>query len=121
MIGIDPGFIGRVRGFQGNRVAAPAEPLQRGFGILDQGHGTDATVRVLIQTTDGRTLPRYEEARVELAARNGTSAPSLAQVQSKGFFATLFGWEEPADSPAVAPALRLAAVGDLQPSREVRG
>jgi 2-isopropylmalate synthase len=22
--------------------------------ILDQGHGTDATVRVLIQTTDGR-------------------------------------------------------------------
>ncbi|MBX9760595.1 MAG: DUF882 domain-containing protein, partial [Beijerinckiaceae bacterium] len=54
--------------------------------------------------TDGRTLPGYEDARVELAARNGTSAPTLAQVQSKGFFATLFGWEEPDDSAATAPA-----------------
>ena len=58
---------------------------------------------------DGRTLPGYEDARVELAARNGTSAPTLAQVQSKGFFATLFGWEEPDDSAASAPARRAPA------------
>jgi uncharacterized protein YcbK (DUF882 family) len=51
---------------------------------------------------DGRTLPGYEEARVTLAARNGSYAPTLAQVKSKGFFATLFGWEDPDDTPAPA-------------------
>ncbi|MDP2357862.1 MAG: DUF882 domain-containing protein [Beijerinckiaceae bacterium] len=51
---------------------------------------------------DGRTLPGYEEARLTLAARNGSYAPSLAQVKSKGFFATLFGWEDPDDTPAPA-------------------
>ncbi len=55
---------------------------------------------------DGRTLAGYEEARIALASRNGTSAPTLAEVRSKGFFATLFGWEEPDDSPAVAPPAR---------------
>lgn len=59
--------------------------------------------------TDGRTLPGYEEARIALAARNGSYAPTLAQVKSKGFFATLFGWEEPDDTPAVAPARRAPA------------
>lgn len=54
--------------------------------------------------SDGRTLPGYEEARVALASRNGASAPTLAQVQSKGFFATLFGWEEPDDSPTASTA-----------------
>ncbi|MFN3891701.1 MAG: DUF882 domain-containing protein [Beijerinckiaceae bacterium] len=59
--------------------------------------------------TDGRTLPGYEEARIALAARNGSYAPTLAQVKSKGFFATLFGWEEPDDTPAPAPARRAPA------------
>jgi uncharacterized protein YcbK (DUF882 family) len=54
--------------------------------------------------TDGRTLPGYEDARIALAARNGTMSPTLAQVKSKGFFATLFGWEDPDDTPASAPA-----------------
>ena len=43
------------------RALTPAYPVVRRFElvdyrvrILDQGHGTDATVRVLIQTTDGR-------------------------------------------------------------------
>ena len=58
--------------------------------------------------SDGRTLAGYEEARVALAARNGTYAPSLAQVRSKGFFATLFGWEDPDDTPAAAPPARRA-------------
>ena len=51
---------------------------------------------------DGRTLPGYEDARVTLAARNGSYAPTLAQVKSKGFFATLFGWEDPDDAPPPA-------------------
>jgi len=51
---------------------------------------------------DGRTLPGYEDARVALAARNGSYAPTLAQVKSKGFFATLFGWEDPDDTPPPA-------------------
>ena len=58
--------------------------------------------------SDGRTLDGYEEARITLAARNGTYAPSLAQVKSKGFFATLFGWEEADDTPAAAPPARRA-------------
>lgn len=51
--------------------------------------------------TNGQPLARYEEARIELASRGGSYAPSLAQVQSKGFFASLFGWGE--DEEEAAP------------------
>ena len=57
---------------------------------------------------DGRTLPGYDEARVALASRNGQSSPTLAQVRSKGFFASLFGLEEPDDAPEAAPSRRQA-------------
>lgn len=51
--------------------------------------------------SNGQPLARYEEARAEIAARGGAYAPTLAQVKSKGFFATLFGWNE--DDEDVAP------------------
>ncbi|HEY8580786.1 MAG TPA: DUF882 domain-containing protein, partial [Beijerinckiaceae bacterium] len=58
--------------------------------------------------SNGQPLARYEEARAELAAR-GEGAPTLAQVRSKGFFATLFGWEEEDEAPQrVAVAARRA-------------
>jgi uncharacterized protein YcbK (DUF882 family) len=52
--------------------------------------------------SNGQPLARYEEARAEIGARNGEYAPTLAQVKEKGFFATLFGWNE--DDEDVAPA-----------------
>lgn len=55
--------------------------------------------------TNGQPLARYEEARMELASRGDSSAPSLEQVQSKGFFATLFGFGEDDDEGA-KPATR---------------
>jgi len=51
--------------------------------------------------SNGQPLARYEEARAEIEARNGISVPTVAQVQSKGFFASLFGGGE--DEEAVAP------------------
>jgi uncharacterized protein YcbK (DUF882 family) len=51
--------------------------------------------------SNGQPLARYEEARAEIGARNGEYAPTLAQVKEKGFFATLFGWNE--DDEDVAP------------------
>ena len=51
--------------------------------------------------TDGRPLARYEEARAEVEAHNGISLPTAAQVQSKGFFATLFGGGEDDNQPEV--------------------
>ena len=47
--------------------------------------------------TNGQPLARYEEARAEIAARGDYSMPTVAQVQSKGFFASLFGWGEDED------------------------
>jgi uncharacterized protein YcbK (DUF882 family) len=71
---------------------------------------------------DGRTLSGYEEARVALAARNGTSAPSLAQVRSKGFFASLFGWEDPDDTPTAARGRRAPGAAqvaaNVEPQRQ---
>jgi uncharacterized protein YcbK (DUF882 family) len=59
--------------------------------------------------SDGRTLPGYDDARVQLASRNGTNAPTLAQVRSGGFLASLFGWEEEADDTPRAPRRGQAA------------
>jgi uncharacterized protein YcbK (DUF882 family) len=44
--------------------------------------------------SNGQPLARYEEARAEVEARNGVAIPTVAQVQSKGFFASLFGGGE---------------------------
>jgi len=55
--------------------------------------------------TNGQPLARYDEARAELESRGGASMPSMAQVQSKGFFATLFGSGEE-EEEKVAPAPR---------------
>ncbi len=41
--------------------------------------------------SNGQPLARYEEARAEIEARNGVMVPTVAQVQQKGFFETLFG------------------------------
>jgi uncharacterized protein YcbK (DUF882 family) len=49
---------------------------------------------------NGQPMARYEEARAEIEARGGGFVPSLAQVQSKGFFATLFGWGEEEEDTA---------------------
>jgi uncharacterized protein YcbK (DUF882 family) len=53
--------------------------------------------------TNGQPLARYDEARAELESRGGASMPSMAQVQSKGFFATLFGGGEEEETVAPAP------------------
>lgn len=55
--------------------------------------------------TNGQPLARYEEARMELASRGDSSAPSLEQVQSKGLFASLFGFGED-DEERAAPTPR---------------
>ena len=50
---------------------------------------------------NGQPLARYEEARAEIESRGGVSAPPVAEVKSKGFFASLFGGgndEEEADA-----------------------
>ena len=54
--------------------------------------------------TNGQPLARYDEARAELEGRGGASMPSMAQVQSRGFFATLFGGGE--EEETAAPASR---------------
>ena len=60
--------------------------------------------------SNGQPLARYEEARAEIAARGGGYAPTLAQVKSKGFFATLFGWgDEDEDVAPVQVARRAPA------------
>ncbi len=64
----------------------------------------------------GQTLARYEDARAMVEARNGVYVPTIAQVQSKGFFATLFGLgeDEPATASAPAPT-RVAAAQRAAP------
>ena len=52
---------------------------------------------------DGHPLARYDEARAEIETRNGAVLPSMAQVQSKGFFATLFGGDEDESVSAEPP------------------
>lgn len=64
--------------------------------------------------TNGQPLARYEEARVELASRGGSHAPSLAQVQSKGFFASLFGWGEEEEEAAPVRSRGRAAPAPVQ-------
>ncbi|MDB5571373.1 MAG: hypothetical protein JWN93_2556 [Hyphomicrobiales bacterium] len=61
--------------------------------------------------SNGQPLARYEEARAELAARGG-DAPTLAQVRSKGFFATLFGLDDEEEAPRA-----VAQRGRAQPGR----
>ena len=61
--------------------------------------------------TNGQPLARYDEARAELDS--GAAMPSMAQVQSKGFFATLFGGggdeeETVAPPPRGGPRSRVA-------------
>ncbi len=51
--------------------------------------------------TNGQPLARYDEARAELDS--GASMPSMAQVRSKGFFATLFGGGNEEETAAPAP------------------
>ena len=46
---------------------------------------------------NGHPLAKYEEARAEIESRGTGSAPTLAQVKSKGFFAFLFGGGEDED------------------------
>jgi uncharacterized protein YcbK (DUF882 family) len=41
--------------------------------------------------SNGRALPRFEEARAEIAARGGAAQPVLAQRSGGGLFAWLFG------------------------------
>lgn len=67
--------------------------------------------------SNGQPLARYEEARAELEARGGLGSPTLAQVRSKGFFATLFGLDGDSEDDAPravaqrrAPAVRTAAL-----------
>ena len=50
--------------------------------------------------SNGQPLARYEEARAEIESRNGVSVPTIAQVQSKGFFASLFGGGDDEESAA---------------------
>ena len=61
--------------------------------------------------TNGQPLARYDEARAELDA--GGSMPTMAQVQSKGFFERLFGGgdeeEVVAAAPRTGPRSRVAA------------
>lgn|GEM_PF-1982164 len=40
---------------------------------------------------NGQPLARYEEARAEIEARGGSYTPTLSEVRSRGFFASLFG------------------------------
>ena len=57
--------------------------------------------------SNGQTLARYDEARNLVQSRNGVSVPTVAQTQSKGFFASLFGGagdDEPAAEAAPARA-----------------
>ena len=64
--------------------------------------------------TNGQPLARYEEARAEIESRGGSYAPSLAQVKSKGFFATLFGGgsdDEEENVPAARGRSRVASLG----------
>ena len=51
--------------------------------------------------TNGQPLARYDEARAELDS--GASMPSMAQVQSKGFFERLFGGGDEEEVVAAAP------------------
>jgi hypothetical protein len=51
----------------------------------------------------GQPMARYEEARAEIEARGGASVPTMAQVQSKGFFASLFGGGDEEETVAPAP------------------
>ncbi len=51
---------------------------------------------------DGRTLPRYQEARAELAAGGGTMSDVAPAVPGSGLFAWLFGKRDAAP-PASAP------------------
>ena len=51
--------------------------------------------------TNGQPLARYDEARAELDA--GGSMPTMAQVQSKGFFERLFGGGDEEEVVAAAP------------------
>lgn len=55
--------------------------------------------------SNGRALPRYEEARAEIAARGGMAAPVVAE-RPGGFFAWLFGSrnEPNEEEENVAPA-----------------
>jgi uncharacterized protein YcbK (DUF882 family) len=39
----------------------------------------------------GQPLARYEEARAEIESRGGSYTPTLSEVRSRGFFASLFG------------------------------
>ena len=73
----------------------------------------------------GQPLARYEEARAEIETRGGVSSPSVAQVQSKGFFATLFGGgdddETEVRAPRGGPRSRVASYVDSrnQPKAQV--
>jgi uncharacterized protein YcbK (DUF882 family) len=49
---------------------------------------------------DGRTLPRYQEARAELAARGGIMSDVAQAVPGSGLFAWLFGKHDNAASPS---------------------
>ena len=73
---------------------------------------------------NGQPLARYEEARAEIESRNGSSMPSMAQVQSKGFFASLFGGgdeEEAAPSaPRGGPRSRVAAYIDTRSQKKAQ-
>ena len=51
----------------------------------------------------GQPLTRYEEARAEIESRGGGSLPTVAQVQSKGFFASLFGGGDEEETATRAP------------------
>jgi uncharacterized protein YcbK (DUF882 family) len=71
---------------------------------------------------NGQPLARYEEARAEIEGRSGQSIPSVAQVKSKGFFASLFGLDDEENAPAAAPTSGpRSRVASLVASRRTRG
>ena len=67
---------------------------------------------------DGRTLPRYQEARAEIASRGGAVSDVPQESPGRGFFAWLFGShdEEPGET-SEAETARQQAPSAHRPSR----
>jgi uncharacterized protein YcbK (DUF882 family) len=70
--------------------------------------------------SNGRALPRFEEARAELASRGGGPGPVIAQNPGAGLFAWLFGNgndAQPAESASDLPRRGAVATASLKHGR----